>query len=475
MAKATTAQKDSPSQTVAALVEVSELDTLYRDLYLETARELIEGVLPYDAYASLRNGAASLAVVEHHVKAAVRRGDWDRAAELTARMRSIKEAAEQERMSDLGEAIYDRIADVPIDPFSTGFYAFFDRSFDLLERMRSRAIALLTTLENSDASRSNFYARRRKDFDSLKIEPQGDYKKEHLDKADLRSQAMTAVDAGDVSQLEKVIEKLRQQPATAPTSQDTSTTETANEIELGDDLAYSFPGSTLMVAERLGLTPVRTTSRRSFAYLTPFRWQPSFMNLEGKRQAQHEIEHLTYPSETADHQREAIELYLYNPFVNSGGARFEVCLVVEDLLLEDFAEPEPETKMPRTDLLVELGLESRWNLTRKEIEAATLRHGPRIVREILQLDPELFRLVAIPADVYTNLAPERGWGGQEMWTHFDGYLVREGGKLHALAGGDKRFGGSHDVMSFHPSYTSDRVLARFAVIQRKRMMSWQKF
>jgi hypothetical protein len=37
-----------------------------------------------------------------------------------------------------------------------------------------------------------------------------------------------------------------------------------------------------------------------------------------------------------------------------------------------------------------------------------------------------------------------------MWTHYDGYRVLEGGKLQALAGGDKRFGGTHDVVSFSP-------------------------
>jgi hypothetical protein len=171
---------------------------------------------------------------------------------------------------------------------------------------------------------------------------------------------------------------------------------------------------------------------------------------------------------------EAIELYLFNPFINSGGTRYQVCMVAEDLLIEDFNEPKPKTELPRTELLTELGLKSRWGLTRIDIENALLMNGPRILRERLQLEPEAFRLVAIPPDVYTVLGADRGWGQQEMWTHFDGYWVREGGELQALAGGDKRFGGTHDVVSFSPDYTSDKVLARFAVVQRKRMKSWQK-
>jgi hypothetical protein len=52
--------------------------------------------------------------------------------------------------------------------------------------------------------------------------------------------------------------------------------------------------------------------------------------------------------------------------------------------------------------------------------------------------------------------------------------VREDGKLHALAGGDQRFGGAHDVVCFNPAYTNEKILARFAVVQRSRMMTWHR-
>jgi hypothetical protein len=61
-----------------------------------------------------------------------------------------------------------------------------------------------------------------------------------------------------------------------------------------------------------------------------------------------------------------------------------------------------------------------------------------------------------------------------MWTHFDGYRLLEGGKVQALVGGDKRFGGTSDVVSLNRSYSKDSMIVRFAVVQRKRMMSWHK-
>ena len=172
--------------------------------------------------------------------------------------------------------------------------------------------------------------------------------------------------------------------------------------------------------------------------------------------------------------REAIELYLFNPFINSGGTRYRVCMVVEDLLVEDFDEPEPGTRMSESKLLTALGLKSRWGLTRIDIENALVEKGNDVLRNELLLDPRDFRLIAIPADIYTQLGQDRGWGQKPMWTHFDGYWVREGANLQALAGGDVRFGGTHDVVSFSPNYTTDKLLARFAVVQRKRMMSWPK-
>jgi hypothetical protein len=165
---------------------------------------------------------------------------------------------------------------------------------------------------------------------------------------------------------------------------------------------------------------------------------------------------------------------LLNPLITSGGTRYQGCFVIEDLLIEDFPEPEPKEKLPRTGLLSALGLESRWGLTRIDIENALVRHGPRIVEEELSLDPEAFRLVAIPPDIYVYLAPGRGWGQKQRWTHFDGYRVREGGKLQALAGGDERFGGAYDVVCFDPTYTRETILARFAVVQRSRLKTWHR-
>ena len=109
------------------------------------------------------------------------------------------------------------------------------------------------------------------------------------------------------------------------------------------------------------------------------------------------------------------------------------------------------------------------------IEQALLMHGARILENEPGLDPHVFCLVCIPPDVYPRLGEAEGWGRQSFWAHFDGYLIRTVAgqvRLQALAGGDVRYGGLYDLLAVGGDYDSDRLLARFAVVQRARMVAW---
>jgi hypothetical protein len=474
MAKTSSVTQYSPSQIASSLVAISSLDTLYRDVYLERARGIMRTFLSYDSYNYIKESIASLGLVERQLRAAVQRGDWERTAELTERVKNIKKSAEKGESLELAEEVYDKLGEIPIDPFAPGFYAFYGASAETLKEWRDRALNNLSTLATVDPTAREFYARRRADFENLRVSVQEEKKKESVSSVDLHQEALRAVDSGDLGLLDDLLKKLKEKPEAKDGNGESAEVKLSESADLGEDLLFSFSEDTMAAAGRMGLTPARTESRRQFAYLLPFGWQPSFLEGESKRWAKDQMSRLTHPFETSDRAKEAIELYLFNPFINSGGTRYKVCLVAEDLLVEDFPEPAPKTELPQTELLSELGLKSRWGLTRIDIENALLMHGPRVLKEKLGLDVETFRIVAVPPDIYSILGPKFGWGTQEMWTHFDGYWVHQGGKLQALAGGDARFGGTHDVVSFSPTYTSEKIFARFAVVQRKRMMSWQK-
>jgi hypothetical protein len=468
-----TVETPDNSSVVSELVEISRLDTLYRDLYLETARNLMEPLISYESFVYVRDGLNSLDLVERQLRGAVQRGDWKRSSKLAEQVKSIKKSADRRELLILAQSVYDKLSDVPIDPFAPGFDALLRNSSETLRGLKHRATELLTTLEFQDPGSRDFYTRRKADIESVTIGEQFEEKKKAASEVDLRQEAINAVDSGDLSSLEEIIEKLKAETDSKEGDKDSPSLKLGEAAELGDDLHYSFTDAAKFAARELGLSTVRTRSRREFAHLIPYKWSPAYLTSESKHWARDQVSRLSIPVAETEAVREAIELYLFNPLVNSGGTRYQVCMVEEDLLLEDFDEPEPRSDPLNSKLVAELGLSSRWGLTRIELENALLQNGPRILKETLQLDPEAFRIVAIPPDIYTSLGPDRGWGQQEMWTHFDGYWVQEG-KLQALAGGDKRFGGTHDVVCFSPNYSSEKLLARFAVVQRKRMESWQR-
>ena len=473
MSKAALASKETILNIVGKLVDISTLDTVFRDLYLQRARGLLATFFSRGSYLQLKENSAQIPWLEQQLRTCVERGDWNRSTELVARLRQLRANIDAgSHFAKLAETVYDRAGDVPIDLFSSGLNVFVGAANESLPGRRADAINMLLALQQSDPEKSDFYSRRVADFRRLSIaggEPVKQKSRE-ANPLHLQQAALSALDSGDLSRLDQLLESFAKG---TETKQDTEAVDlkSAEEAELGDDLIYTFTKETIEAAREFGLTPVRTQSRRHFAYLMPHVWQPSFRKDEVRNWSKEKLSKLTYPSEATDGVREAIAYFLLNPFINSGGTRYRVCLVAEDLLLEDFVEPNPKVEV-RSKLPDMLQLDSRWGLTRVEIENALIEHGLKILGE-LHLDPEAFRVIAVPADLYTHLGPQRGWGEKEMWTHFDGYRVLEGGKLQALGGGDKRFGGTHDVVSFPIDYSSAKIFARFAVVQRKRMMDWQ--
>jgi len=177
------------------------------------------------------------------------------------------------------------------------------------------------------------------------------------------------------------------------------------------------------------------------------------------------------PGDTPDALRDRIVMLVTRPILTSGGARFVPPLVEEDVLVETFEEGPAGAPVGKNGLAEALGLESRWGLARRALERLLQTRGPGIV-ESLGLDPWKFRLVSVPPDLFGVLGERRGWGRNEIWTHLDGYLATRERKLLALAGGDVRYGGVQDLVGVGVGYDSDRLLARFAIVDRRRLRAW---
>lgn len=474
MSKAAVASRDTILKVVGQLIDISKLDTLFRDLYMQRARALLGTFCGQGSYNQMKQNSAQIPWIEQQLRAGVERGDWKRCGELTQRLRELRASvASGAQVAKLAETVYEHAADISMDVFSSGLNVFVGAAPETLVDSRNQAINILRALERDDPERAEFYGRRIAAFRRLSITTAESVKQEErVDPSHLQQAALSALDSGDLSKLDQMLATIATKSEQAKQNQPELVDHKPElQADLGDDLIYNFTEETLGAARELGLSPVRTQSRRQFAYLIPHGWQPSFRRDQVRSWSKEKLSKLSYPAGTTDGVREAIDFFLLNPFITSAGTRYRVCLVAEDLLLEDFSEPDSKEEIP-SRLLDMLKLGSRWGISRIELENALLEHGLKALQE-LRLDPEAFRLVAIPADIYTHLGPQRGWGQKEMWTHFDGYRVLEGGKLQALAGGDKRFGGAHDIVSFSNDYASGKIFARFAVVQRRRMMDWQ--
>jgi hypothetical protein len=235
------------------------------------------------------------------------------------------------------------------------------------------------------------------------------------------------------------------------------------------DLLTSYSDDTVKRARRLGLASRHLDSRTELASLSWYAWNPLFSDAPGGRI---EVKQVPLPPGTPEAFRERFEMLMIHPLVNSGGARHLPKLVAEDVLVEDFPDPKEAEETPSSELLAILRLPARRGLSRIAIEQALLAHGADVLDTQLGLNPLEFRLVCIPPDVHLRLGERESWGRQPVWTHFDGYIVMADGRLRALAGGDVRYGGLYHLLGISRDYDSDRVMARFAVVRRARMVAW---
>ena len=115
MAKDTNATK-----VVGLLVEAANGDTVYRDLYLRRARQLLSTTLDESAYRAIGSTEKEIEDLMRRSRSAVLQRDWDQAAKLSAQADRLRQRkAAMGELAAIGKDVYD--ADrVAFDPFSPG-------------------------------------------------------------------------------------------------------------------------------------------------------------------------------------------------------------------------------------------------------------------------------------------------------------------------------------------------------------------
>jgi hypothetical protein len=459
-----TAVSADPLEVVAALVETGIVDTVYRDVYLHRARTLMAGVLPVEEFRRLEHDKADLAALPVAIGRALDRAEWGRVKELSSRGEALRRAAEGHRREmEAARTVY-AVTDVRLDPFSPGLLQFTRLAARDLAALRAHAVDRLAELARADAPWSEFYAERRAAIQAVRIDT-GETSPAAA-ALDPRQAAERALKAGDMAALARLADVLASATAPAAGAPDAGVRDAPRAA--APELLTDYDDGTLVAARRLGLAPRRLEARTELASLRQYAWNPLVPDDAG----QVRLKDVRLPAGTPEGLRDRLEMLVIHPIINSGGARHLPTLVAEDVLIEDFPDPPNGDEAPVSELLTLLGLPRRRGVPRAAIEQALLAHGARILEDRLGLDPRVHRLVCIPPDVHLRLGETEGWGRAAFWTHFDGYLVMADGRLRALAGGDVRFGGLFNLLGISRDYDSDRLMTRFAVVRRARMVAW---
>ena len=471
------AMDTNTTKTVGLLVEASKLDTVYRDLYLRRARQLLSVTLDESAYRAIGSAEKEIEDLMRRSRSAVLQRDWGQAAELSAQADGLRQRkAAMRNLADIGKDVYEGDT-VAFDPFSPGKHLG-QQSEAKQPALRTQLLDTLASLGKLDSNLAALYDRRRGYFSSLELASATESQKKgtRRSRAQVEQLAMEAAEKGDTAALQRLAKELRdwKESGTAVVSASASTVMTRYECPL--DLAVPFAQDVITRARELGLAEAHTAPLAEIAALREaiytHVWQPSPANPDMERegviraQAQAELE---LPAELdSEETRVLAGQFIQQIFINSGGARYLPPLAAERTLIEDFAEDETAAKAP-SKLLQALGFVERNGCARTEIEAAFVRSGDQILEDRLGLDPLEFQLVCIPYDLYIRFGREHGFGQWPHWTHFDGYQIMGSNRLRALVGGDGRFGGLNDLVSISASDAREGVYARFAVVRRARM------
>src|SRR5262245_3662146 len=152
---------------MTALIDVGNIDTVYRDAYLDRARTLLAPVLPLEEFQRLEQHRAEVTALPATIARELEKRNWSLVKELSQRAQTLKRGIDDKgALLQTARSVYD-VRDVRLDPFSSGLQSFTRIPARDLAPLRVRALELLGMLGQADPGWDDFYATRRRAFETL--------------------------------------------------------------------------------------------------------------------------------------------------------------------------------------------------------------------------------------------------------------------------------------------------------------------
>ena len=184
---------------VGQLAEVAKLDTVYRDIYLRRARQLLSSTLDESAYRSIGSTEAEINDLMRRSRTATLQRDWAQAAELSGRIDDLRQRlSKMSSLAAIGKEVYEGDA-VAFDPFSPGKHLG-PHAQAAQADVCAQLINTLASLAKLDTCSSAFYEKRRNYFSGLEVKGAAVAQKgQQRDRGEVEKLAMEAAERGDVT------------------------------------------------------------------------------------------------------------------------------------------------------------------------------------------------------------------------------------------------------------------------------------
>src|SRR5512143_108424 len=240
-------------KTVGLLVEAAKTDTVYRDVYLRRARQLLRSTLDESAYRAIGSTEKEIDDLVRRGRTAVLQRDWGQVAELSAQTEALrKQHATMGKLANIGKAVYEADT-IAFEPFSPGKHLGPLAQADQ-PNLRTQVMDTLASLAKLDTGSSAFYEKRRSYFSALEVKGAAVSKKSaQRDRAQTEQLAMEAAERGDAATLQRLAKELKDWKETKVAAASSSAPVMLSRYECPVDLSVPFPPQVIERARELGL------------------------------------------------------------------------------------------------------------------------------------------------------------------------------------------------------------------------------